>query len=104
MFTKARIYTLSHFNPTHVLTDLFLVHRIVLNVRAPAEDKIEDVKDRSYEELESVLDKFPKYHTKIMLGDFNSEVGREDIFKLTIGNESLHEISNGVVKFATSKI
>jgi hypothetical protein len=43
----------------------------------------------------------------ILLGDFNAKVGREDIFKLTIGNESLHEISNNnevrVVNFATSK-
>jgi hypothetical protein len=31
---------------------------------------------------------------KILLGNFNAKVGREDIFKLTIGNESLHEISN----------
>jgi hypothetical protein len=39
----------------------------------------------------------PKYHTKILL-DFNAKVGREDIFKPTIGNESLHKISkdNGV--------
>jgi GH43 family beta-xylosidase len=42
----------------------------------------------------------------ILLGDFNAKVGREDIFKPTIWNESLHEISNGVwvVNFATSKI
>jgi endonuclease/exonuclease/phosphatase family metal-dependent hydrolase len=44
---------------------------------------------------------------KILLGDFNAKVGREDIFKPTIGNESLHEISNDngirVVNFATSK-
>jgi hypothetical protein len=53
-----------------------------------------------------VFDKFPKYHIKILL-DFNAKVGREDILKLTIGNESLHEIrnDNGVrlVNFATSK-
>jgi hypothetical protein len=30
---------------------------------------------------------------KILLGDFNARAGREDIFKPTIGNESLHEIS-----------
>jgi hypothetical protein len=42
----------------------------------------------------------------MMLGDFNAKVGREDIFKATTGNESLHEISNDngvrVVNFATS--
>jgi hypothetical protein len=54
-----------------------------------------------------VFDKFPKHHTKILLGDFNVKVGREDIFKPTIGNGSLHEISNDngvrLVNFATSK-
>jgi hypothetical protein len=34
-----------------------------------------------YEEPERVFDKLPKYHTKIILGDFNAKVGREDIFK-----------------------
>jgi hypothetical protein len=33
---------------------------IVLNVHAPTEDKIDDIKDRFYEELEQVFDKFPK--------------------------------------------
>jgi hypothetical protein len=44
---------------------------------------------------------------KILLKDFNAKVRREDIFKPTIGNESLHEISNDnevrLVNFATSK-
>jgi hypothetical protein len=44
---------------------------------------------------------------KILLRDFNSKAGREDVFKATIGNESLHEISNDngvtLVNFATSK-
>jgi hypothetical protein len=65
------------------------------------------VKDSFYDELERVFNKFPKYHMKILLGDLNAKVGREDIFKRTIGNESLHEISNDngvrVVNFATSK-
>jgi hypothetical protein len=41
--------------------------------------------DRFYEEIEYVFEKFPKYHTKILLGNFNAKVGREDIFKPTIG-------------------
>jgi hypothetical protein len=82
-------------------------HIIVLNVHTPTEDKIDDVKDSFYEELERIFDKFPKYYMETLLGDFNAKVGREDIFKVAIGNESLHEISNddGVraVNFATSK-
>jgi hypothetical protein len=65
-------------------------HIIVLNVHAPTEYKTDDVKDSFYEELERVFDKFPKYHMEILLGDFNAKVGREYIFKPTIGNESLH--------------
>jgi hypothetical protein len=80
---------------------------IVLNVHAPCEDKNNDVKDSFYEELRRVFDHFSKYDMKILLGDFNAEVGREDIFKLKIGNECSHKISNNngvrVVNFATSK-
>jgi exonuclease III len=80
---------------------------IVLNVHAPTEDKVDDIKDRFYEELEQVFDKFLKYHMKILLGDFNAKVGKEDFFKPAIGNESLHATINDngvrVVNFATSK-
>jgi hypothetical protein len=42
-----------------------------------------------------------------MLGDFSAKVGQEDIFKPTVWNEGLHEISIDkgvrVVNFATSK-
>jgi hypothetical protein len=33
---------------------------IVLNVHAPTEDKIDDMKHKFYEELELAFDKFPK--------------------------------------------
>jgi hypothetical protein len=68
-------------------------HIIALNVHAQTEDKIDDVKDSFYEQLERVLDKFHTYHMKILL-DFNAKVGKEDIFKPIIGNESSHKISN----------
>jgi hypothetical protein len=51
--------------------------------------------------------KFPKYHIKIQLRDFNDKVCREDTFKPTTENESLHKISNDnglrVTNFTTSK-
>ena len=65
------------------------------------------IEDSFYEELEQVFDHFPKSHMKILLGDFNAKVERENIFKPTIGNESLHQDSNGngvrIVNLATTK-
>jgi len=50
---------------------------------------------------------FPKYYMKILLGEFNATVGRENIFKPTVGNDSLHQDSNDngirLVNLATSK-
>ena len=44
---------------------------------------------------------------KILLEDFNAKLGKEDIFKRTIGNESLHQAGNDngviIVNFPTSK-
>ena len=44
---------------------------------------------------------------KNYLGDFNAKVGRENIFKPTIGNKILHQDNNDngvrIVNFATSK-
>jgi exonuclease III len=82
-------------------------HIIFLNVHAPTEDKADDVKDSFYEELEHAFDKFPKYHMKSLIGNFNAKVLRLEIFKPTIGNEILYEVSNDhgvrLVNFATSK-
>jgi hypothetical protein len=76
-------------------------------VHAPSEDKSDDSKDSFYEELEQVFDNFRRYHMKILLGDFNLKVGRENIFKPTIGNESLHQDNNDngfrIINFATYK-
>jgi hypothetical protein len=58
------------------------------------------IKKRVCEELKHVLDKFLKYHIKSLLGDFNANVSREDIFKPTIGNGNLHKIINDNGSFA----
>jgi hypothetical protein len=54
-------------------------HINVLNVLAPTEDKTDDLKDSFFEKLECVFDIFPKYHMKIVLGDFSGKVGKETL-------------------------
>jgi hypothetical protein len=46
---------------------------IVLNVHAPTEDKIDDMKDSFYEKLRCVFNKLPKYHMKILFGRFQCQ-------------------------------
>ena len=80
---------------------------VVVNVHAPRDKQSDESKDSFYEELEQVFNHFPKYHVKMLLEDFNAKVGRENIFKPTIGQESLYQDSNDngvrLVNFATSK-
>jgi hypothetical protein len=64
------------------------------------------LQDSFYEEFRAgFFYNFSKHHMKIILEDFNAKVERENIFKPTIGNGSLHQDSNdnGVrtVNFAT---
>ena len=76
-------------------------------MHTPSEEKSDDSKVSFYEESEQAFYHFPKYHIKILLRDFNAKVGRENIFKPTIGNDSLHQDSNDnvvrIVNFVTSK-
>ena len=80
---------------------------IIVNFQAPSEEKIDDSKECFYEELEQVFNYFCKYHMKILLGDFNANVWRENIFKPTAENESQCQDSNDngvrIVYFVTSK-
>jgi len=63
---------------------------IFRNVHAQSEKKSDDSKDRFYEELEQSFFYLPKYHMKILLGDFNAKLGTENVFKPTTEKESLH--------------
>jgi hypothetical protein len=75
---------------------LFIILRgqyvvIFLNMHVPTEGKSDEIEDGFYEELQHVFDPFFKYHMIILLGGFSAMVGREDILKSTIANESFHE-------------
>jgi len=76
-------------------------------MHARSEEKSDHSKVSFHEELEQAFYNFPKYHMTILLEDFDVKYGRENIFKPTIGNKSIHQDSNDngvrIVNFATSK-
>lgn len=79
----------------------------VINGHAPTEEKDEDEKDQFYEELERIIDSSPSHDMKIVLGDFNAQIGKEPVFIPTIGKHSLHQKTNDngerLISFATSR-
>lgn len=78
-----------------------------INVHAPTEVSEDETKDEFYDTLEQIYNEIPNYATKIILGDLNAKIGKEHIFKPTIGNHSLHNTSNDngirLINFAISK-
>lgn len=80
---------------------------ILICVYAPTETGPNDEKEVFYEELERTYNKLPNHCSKILLGDFNAQVGNETMYKPTIGGESAHDISNGngmrLIEYAIAK-
>jgi hypothetical protein len=78
----------------------------LVSAHVPTEDKDPSEKDKFYDLLEKEYDKCPKHDIKVIFGDFNAKVGREESFKPVIRNESLHDVSNDnglrLITFATS--
>lgn len=76
-------------------------------VHAPTEDSQEEDKDAFYSELEALLEETPGHDVKIVLGDFNAKIGKEQVLRPTVGGCSLHDETNDnglrVVDFAASK-
>ncbi|XP_026828417.1 craniofacial development protein 2-like [Ooceraea biroi] len=64
----------------------------IVNAHAPTEDKDTQVKE-FYEKLERVYDQCPAYDARIVLGDFNAQIGKEEHNKPTIGMHSLHTLT-----------
>jgi hypothetical protein len=77
---------------------------IIINCHASTEDKS---RDAFYEELERTYDSFPRRAIKIIIGDMNAKIGRENVFSPTIDKESLHIESNDnetrFISFAMSR-
>ena len=78
----------------------------VILVHAPNREKNKLVKDSLYVKLNQIYQRIPEHDTKIIVGNFNTKIGREGIFKPVIGSWSLHEMSNDngnrTIDFATN--
>ena len=62
---------------------------------APTEIAEDQDKDEFYDELQRTYERLPSHDMRLVIGDMNAKVGRDDTtFKNTIGKHSLHENEN----------
>ena len=66
----------------------------LINVHAPTNEKTDEIKEVFYNLLDQNMNQIANSDIKIILGDFNAKVGKENIYKPTTGNESLHNKTN----------
>ena len=66
----------------------------LINVHAPTNEKMEEIKEEFYKLLEQNINQISRSHIKIILGDITAKVGKENIYKPTIGNDNLHNETN----------
>ena len=79
----------------------------IINVHCPTEDKELEEKETFYQKLEDIYNQAPRNDIKIIIGDMNAKVGKEQEFMGTIGRHSLHNTTNEngmlLIDFAASK-
>lgn len=79
----------------------------ILNIHAPTEEKTEETKDEFYEILEETYSKLSRNNIKMIIGDANAKIGRENMYIQITGGESkhLHSNDNGkrLIEFAEEK-
>jgi hypothetical protein len=78
----------------------------IINAYTPTEDE-ELVKDEFYQNLEKAYAAAPSNDIKMVIGDLNAKIGRDETYIGTVGNHSLHHDSNDngqqLINFAFSK-
>jgi len=68
----------------------------LMNVHAPTNEKMEEIKEEFYNLLEQNINEIARSDIKIILGDFDANVGKESIYKPAIGNENNETNNNGI--------
>lgn len=80
---------------------------VFINVHAPTEEKSQEEKEAFYAEIEDILSRINNSKIRIILGDMNAKIGKEQFLKPTIGKYSLHETTNDngmkLIDLATGK-
>lgn len=66
----------------------------LINVYAPHNERSDEDKDNFYSQLDDIYAQCPQRDIKIIIGDLNAKVGREEIFRPTIGKFSMHMDTN----------
>lgn len=79
----------------------------IINIYAPTEEIDEETKEIFYQELEQAYNRLFSNDIKIIVGDANAKIGKEEIYFGTIGSHSLHDESNNnglrLIDFASGK-
>ncbi|XP_058456421.1 craniofacial development protein 2-like [Malaya genurostris] len=79
----------------------------IINVHSPHLGSSDDDKDEFYAQLEREYDRCPRHDIKIVIGDFNAQVGQEVEFIPVVVSFSAHQQTNEnglrLIDFATSK-
>ncbi|KAL1446132.1 hypothetical protein WDU94_005544 [Cyamophila willieti] len=66
----------------------------IICIYAPTLLANDDDKDTFYEKLEEKWNNLPSYDIKLIMGDANAQVGKEDVWREVAGRESLHDNTN----------
>lgn len=66
----------------------------LINAHAPTEDKTDDEKEEFYQNLANTIRVIPSNDIKIVLGDMNAKIGKEEELLGVIGKHSLHNVTN----------
>uniref|UniRef100_A0A8D9EGY4 Craniofacial development protein 2 n=1 Tax=Cacopsylla melanoneura TaxID=428564 RepID=A0A8D9EGY4_9HEMI len=63
----------------------------IISVHAPTEEKSDEDKEIFYDGLDQLLSQIPRYDIKLIMGDFNAQIGRHEDQAEVAGKYSLHK-------------